>query len=345
MSKPKKPNYGATLLKGYRTDHPDALWFPEKNMGLMITWGIHSVAGIQPSWAMIKDYPAGGDPKFHPPEIYYALADQWKPDKYDPEKWMAAMADAGFTYAVLIAKHHDGYTLWPSDYGDIGTHRYLGGRDLVQEFVQACRNNGLRVGLYMSWSDWYHPLGRPRDPGLDFNRRGEYLTAPLDKEKDRAEFNEFMEFTRGQLEELLTRYGKVDLFWWDGNYWPDPDSEWGQQLIFESAEETIPWMRELQPGIVINDRWGGYGDYLTPEMSYPDEQPDDDTWWELCVASSWHWGYTPDQAIYGVDWWKNHRKRCNDAGGNFLPAIGPKPDGTMPDEFYEVCREMSGGGG
>jgi alpha-L-fucosidase len=127
--------------------HPEAQWFPDASLGLFMHWGIHSVTGAQPSWDMIAHYPYGG--RVSPPDKYYAMADQFNPQKYDPDKWMKAAKEAGFTYAVLTTRHHDGYALWPSKYG-IGTKQYMNGRDLLKPYVDACRANGLKVGFYFS---------------------------------------------------------------------------------------------------------------------------------------------------------------------------------------------------
>ena len=118
--------------------NPDAQWFPDASLGLFMHWGIHSVVGAQPSWDMIADYEWGG--RVSPPDKYYALAERFNPQDYDPNKYLKAAKDAGFTYAVLTTKHHDGYALWPSKYG-IGTKQYMNGRDLLKEYVDACRTN------------------------------------------------------------------------------------------------------------------------------------------------------------------------------------------------------------
>ena len=133
---------------------PGAQWFPDASLGLFMHWGIHSVVGAQPSWDMISYYKYGG--KVAPPDKYYALAERFDPQEYDPDQWLKAAKEAGFTYAVLTTKHHDGYALWPSKYG-IGTKQYMGGRDLLKTYVEACRANGLKVGFYFSPRDWHYP--------------------------------------------------------------------------------------------------------------------------------------------------------------------------------------------
>lgn len=314
-----------------RTTHPDAQWFPDAEMGLLICWGIHCVAGVQPSWAMIKDYPAGGDKNYHPPQRYFELANDFNPNRYEPELWLSAARNAGFKYAVILTKHHDGYTLWPSKYGDFGTQTCLEGRDLLQPFVEACRNNGLKVGLYFSFADWHYPGFPVGCVDFDYNKRGQY--APISTEEDERQFEEFYRFTKGQLSELLTGYGRIDLLWFDGVGWRGRDSD-GLRSV-----ETIEWVRTLQPHIVINDRWGKIGDYVTPECRFPEQRPEG--WWEACYCTNGHWGYNPGRPLPDASWYIKMRDRCNAWGGNFLPSIGPAPDGTMPDDFFVLCEELN----
>ena len=310
-----------------RTDHPNAQWFPQAGFGLFMHWGIHSVAGIQPSWSMIKDYPYGTDKTEYHGKGYYTLLDKFDPQKYDPDAWIRAAAEAGMSYAVLTAKHHDGYALWPSEYGDMSTKQYLDGRDLLRPYIDACRKYGLKVGLYFSPRDWGYP-GFPmsmvhQQPWVDpFNRSQEQL------EED---FEAFYAYTVGQISELLTRYGKIDIIWFDGMGWT------GNVDI--RTEKTLAWVRRLQPHIIINPRWGGVGDYDTPEWNMPEETPDD--WWENCISWSGHWGYSPDSPVQPVDWVIGKLVTARAWGGNFLLNIGPAPDGTMRPEYYERTAELA----
>jgi alpha-L-fucosidase len=313
-----------------RTTHPGAQWFATAGMGLFMHWGIHSVAGIQPSWAMIKDYPHAGTSAY-PPQKYYALARQFDPQRYDPDKWLSAARAAGFTYAVLTTKHHDGYTLWPSNYGDLGVHTALGGRDLLQPYVDACRKNGLKIGFYFSFADWHYPVFPIGDVDFDFKKRGQF--APMSPEEDDRRFDEFYAFARGQIGELLTRYGRIDLLWFDGVGWKKRDA------VELKASETVAWVRSLQPGIVVNNRWGRIGDYTTPECEFPTERPAG--WWEACYCTNGHWGYNPGKPLPDVSWFTTMRDKCNAWGGNFLPNIGPAPDGTMQDDFYRLCDKLA----
>ena len=311
-----------------RTTHADAQWYPDAGLGLFMHWGIHSVKGVQPSWAMIKDYPYGGE--LHPPERYYALAKEFDPQDYDPDLWIAAAAKAGFTYAVLTAKHHDGYALWPTAYGDMSTRQYLDGRDLLEPYVEACRKHGLKVGFYFSPTDWHYPGYPVGDVDFNHSKRGKY--PPIeDPEENQRDFEGFYAYTVGQLHELLTRYGQVDVLWFDGMGWH------GVRDIY--TEQTLAWIRRLQPGIIMNDRWGSVGDFTTPEWNFPEGRPQG--WWENCVSWNGHWGYNPRGRFRPNTWVMDRLRRARAWGGNFLLNVGPAPDGTMPPGFYERCDELA----
>ncbi len=309
-----------------RTTDPEAQWFPDAGFGLFMHWGIHSVVGIQPSWAMIEGYPYGTDRTEYWGKGYYSLLTEFNPKNYDPDKWVAAAKAAGMTYAVLTVKHHDGYALWPSEYGELNTKRYMGGRDLVRPYVEACRRHGLKVGLYFSPRDWGYP-GYP--VSLVYGKPYRNLRTP---EENRRDFERFYEYTVGQLSEILTRWGKIDLLWFDGMGW--------QGIEDLRTERTLAWVRMLQPHIVINDRWdGGAGDYHTPEVNMPEAAPEG--WWENCVIWSGHWGYSPDMVIEPNRWVMEKLVTIRSWGGNLLLNIGPAPDGTMRPGYYTRTAELA----
>jgi len=315
------------------TKHPDAQWFPEASFGLFLHWGIHSVDGIDPSWSMMKGCPWHGssDPykKYNQDQSqYYGLAGKFNPTLYDPDKWMAAAKKAGFTYAVLTTKHHDGYALWPTSFGDFSTKRYMGGRDLLKPYVDACRKHGLKVGFYFSPRDWHYP-GYPQ--AMEYGAK-----FPLPPAEENFEnFKAFYAYTLGQLHELLTRYGQIDLLWFDGMGW----SGVGDMR----AEQTLAWVRSIQPDIVINPRWSGFGDFATTECTPgKPENWKPGQWWEACdIWPSGHWGYVPSERFKPLSWVLSRLANCRAWGGNFLCNVGPRPDGTMPDVFYDYCDDLS----
>ncbi len=329
-----------TPLKGevvMPNPHPDAQWFPKASLGLFMHWGIHSVVGAQPSWDMISNYIYGG--KVSPPDKYYALAKQFNPQNYSPEKWLKAAKDAGFTSAVLTSKHHDGYALWPSKYG-IGTKQYMAGHDLLKPYIDACRALGLKVGLYFSPRDWHYPgLMQPNEYDA---LKWDDLNPITDPKANYEAYERFLGFVLQQMEELLTRYGKIDILWLDGMSFRGVDDM--------HTEQVYAWIRSLQPGILINDRWSNIvnpddpegsgmriGDFTTPfECTRPTYTPS--RWWEHCdIWAESHgsgWGYDKTGSFRPYAWFFDHLVASVSYGGNFLPNVGPSGDGDMHPNYY-----------
>ena len=336
------------------TQHPEAQWFPRAGLGLFVHMGIASVHGnMDLSWGMIADTPwdaaAKGANKVTPEE-YWRLADRYNPSAYDPDKWLAAAAKAGFKYAVLTAMHHDGYTLWPSGYGDFGVQSHLAGRDLVGPFVEACRRHGLKVGLYLSPPDWHFDRqvmsfnyytasmdpGKPRPNAAGhpwFDQRHQPIAPPLRTPAHDARLRAMF---HGRVEELLTRYGRIDLLWFDGGT--------HDNAIRDRA-------RELQPHIVINSR-SCDGDYDCTECALPTQQFTG--WFETCHC--WQaaeipdrtgagtvdvWGYLKAEQYKSTAWMLETLARLRQWGGNLLINVSPRPDGELPDVVYQRLAETA----
>lgn len=315
-------------------DH-SAQWFPKAGFGLFMHWGIHSVDGIDPSWAMMKGCPWHGNDReyrfyWEDPSRYYDLAKKFNPIDYDPDLWMAAAQKAGFQYAVLTTKHHDGYALWPTKFGNMNTRVYLNGRDLLRPYVEACRKYGLKVGFYFSPRDWRYPgYTVTMEYGKKFDLSG---VSPEENEKH---FQKFYAYTFGQLKELLTQYGTIDVLWFDGMGWDG--------IADTKQNQTIAWVRSLQPGIAVNPRWSGEGDFKTtecqpgkPENYRPGE------WWEACdIWMQGSWGYAKSEEFKSFAWVFEKLTQTREWGGNFLCNVGPRPDGKMPENFYINCQTLS----
>lgn len=330
-----------------RTAHPDAQWFGSASLGLFVHWGISSVDGeIDLSWPMIANMGSG---KKLAPVDYWRLADKFRAENYDPKLWLKAAKDAGFEYAVLTAKHHDGYALWPTETTELGVRTHLGGRDLVGEFITACRAVGLKAGIYFSGPDWWfaHPYmsfnyrsesggnsSLPAIPGRpDFDLRHQPTKVQKMPQEERNRLHGVM---RRQLTELLTRYGKIDVLWFDGG---------------TGSDITLDEIRALQPGIVINNRGGMSvtrgaekfeGDFFTVE--YGDQPVRPPGWWEqLRIWNSPTWGYQK----------RNEEKYASTAsilrllartkgwGGATMANVGPRPDGTLPQPYYDGVRDVA----
>lgn len=319
-----------------RTTHPDAQWFPEAGLGLFIHWGISSVhGGVDLSWGMMAEKPWDPrDTQTITPAAYFKLAESFNPTLYDPDKWLRAAKAAGFRYVVMTTKHHDGYAMWPSAYGDFGVKQFLPGVDLVKGYVEACRKNGLKCGLYYSPPDWhfnrqymsfhYGSADQKRFPGREHYDLDHHVMATIPSPP--ADWDaKYRAYVRGQVTELLTNYGKIDIIWFDGG----PDAL------------RVDEIRALQPGILINPRMHGYGDFQTPECHFPDTPLTG--WWEMCDI--WHhagWGYQKSAETYKpLSWVLTMLARVRSWGGNFLPNVGPRPTGEMPDAYYTQMGQIA----
>jgi alpha-L-fucosidase len=329
-----------------RTKHPDAQWFPEAGLGLFLHFGISSVSGeCDLSWGMMKPDRIGWSRQIAierfglfnmsvciPPSRYWAMAKDFKADRFNPEKFLSAAKKAGFQYAVLTTKHHDGFALWPSKVGDFNIGIYQPGRDLVREFTEGCRKTGIKAGLYYSPPDWYFNRdlmsfnkGQDKIP-LDIHHRPFKLPerSPEEiaawEEKNRA-------YVKAQTEELLTNYGKIDILWFDG-----------------SADNAISVerIRELQPGILINTRGLGVGDFKTPECKFPEKAQVKDWWWEYChVGYDGGWGYRNHDGYKPAGWILSEFVKARAWGGNFLPNYGPDSHGELPEVFYKRMEQIA----
>ena len=310
--------------------HPDAQWFPDAGLGLFIHWGIGTVGDNGDiSWGMLANKPWTDITV--KPSIYFSRAKDWKPDRMDYDTMLGQAKAAGFTYAVMVTKHHDGYALWSSKAGDFGTRQFLDGHDFVKEYVAACRKHGLKVGLYYSPPDWWfdrqYKSFSMGGKVLDMNHQPVTLPEkPTDHDAKRRAY------VAAQVTELLTQYGKIDLLWFDGG----------------RGEISNTEVRRLQPGIVINSRNGGRngtddnrGDYGDSEGKPPTKRVNG--WFETCETCwpSKKWSYTEvggwDTApeviaeLVGLRAW----------GGNLLANVGPKADGSVPEQAAAAWREMA----
>lgn len=354
------------------TDHPDAQWFPEAGFGLFLHWGISSVdedrgkpSGL--SWPMMaygyrqqavddpkerermireRDWGRNGSKPLITPNEYWSAAKDFHPDpqKYDPEKWVVAAKEAGFTYIVLVTKHHEGFAIWPSAYGDFNTNTYMGGRDLVKPFVDACHKHGIKVGLYFSAPDWHFerafknfmyfgaPNPNPWLPELDadHNPRPERIA----KEGLAASLPAYNALVKGQVEELLTRYGKIDILWFDGAI-PAPQDK-------DTPRLTQERIRELQPGIVLSPRYFQKGDYVTFEGGTLDTDRKPNGWGEWCTTWGKAWSYRKNdtQATCGYILGKLATARSLDI--NMLLGIGPNSNGELHPDSYKNMAILAG---
>lgn len=274
-------------------------WWREARFGMFIHWGLYAQLGRH-EWVMNRER--------IPLAEYEKLADTWHPKPRPAREWAALAKKAGMKYMVMTTKHHEGFCLWDTAQTDYNAVKRGPGRDLVREFVEACREFDLKVGFYYSLMDWHHPDG---------------ARCAIDEAARRR----FLDFTQGCVRELMTNYGKIDILWYDVS-WPLPDAEAWESVKMSSM------VRELQPHIIINNRAKLPEDFGTPEEHVTAAEEGRD--WEACMTFNGSWGYMPISPD-----WRSVREvlgmlRTAAAGqGNLLLNIGPAPDGSVPPEAVE----------
>jgi alpha-L-fucosidase len=295
-------------------------WFDGARFGMFVHWGHVSGRGLELSWPLVGGMKALPHCQDVPAADYHASAMSFAPRRDSPRGWLAHAQRAGMRYAVLTARHHDGFSLFDTRQSDFSSAHAAYHGDVVREFVTATRDAGLRVGLYYSLSDWHHPdypaftdAHRPYRFGME--------PKPSDQQWER-----YLGFLFGQIRELLTGYGPIDLIWFDGG-WERPADRW-------RSHELEKMIRELQPGILINDRLPGVGDYDTPEQFVPAQPPA--RRWETCLTMNESWGYNPSDAELKSRHELIHTL-CEVAsrGGNLLLNVSPMGDGALPSEQVE----------
>ncbi|MBR5542576.1 MAG: alpha-L-fucosidase [Oscillospiraceae bacterium] len=297
-------------------------WFSHDRFGMFIHFGLYSLPARH-EW--IKKYECITDEK------YQKYFDHFNPDLFDAKEWAKAAKNAGMKYAILTTKHHEGFCLFDSKYTDYKITNTPFGRDLVREYVDAFRAEGIKVGFYYSLLDWHHE-DYPMDvahPHVDY---------PWAEEKDKGrDIKKYAEYMRNQVTELLTNYGKIDIIWFDytikkehapERYKPWMQHDGGKTKELWEAEELITLIRKLQPGIMINNRLDVSQDVWTPEQKRPTEWAKDENGellvWEACHTFSGAWGYHRDEMT-----WKSDKMLIDlltstvAFGGNLIMNVGP----------------------
>jgi len=314
-------------------------WFMKARFGLFIHWGIYALGArheqIQRREAM-------------PFEQYERYFKHFNPDLFDPDRWADFAAKAGMKYFVITTKHHDGFCLWDTKLTDFKVTNTPYGKDLLGPMVEAFRKRGIRVGFYYSQIDWHHPHFTVDD-------LHHLKDAPNREELNRGrDMNKYREFLHGQMRELLTEFGQIDVLWFDGG-----DYRASRKLPHEPWEGKGPddWdvpklcklIRELQPNILINDRlgtdWdaGHTADFLCYEQALPSEQMSNNgrpVAWESPQTFSGSWGYFRDETS-----WKTSKQLLEmllyttSRGGNLLLNVGPTGRGEI-DARATQCLEQ-----
>lgn len=301
-------------------------WFDTARFGMFVHWGHSSARGVELSWPLVGGVFSLPKCSALPVEEYHRTALTFDPRAYNPREWARVARRLGMRYAVLTTKHHDGFALFHTRASDFSIARTPYKQDIVGQFVEAMRAEGLRIGLYFSLIDWHHP-DYPAFTEADKPYRFGAYRQPAPEQWER-----YSQFLFAQVRELLTNYGPIDILWFDGS-WERTPEQW-------RTGELRQLIRALQPDILINDRLPGCGDFDTPEQFIPPEPPARP--WETCLTINDSWGYNAQDHNF-----KSARRLihtlCEVAakGGNLLLNASPMGDGRIQPEVLERLEELA----
>ncbi|MFC0334876.1 alpha-L-fucosidase [Paenibacillus sepulcri] len=288
--------------------------FFERRFGMFIHWGLYAI----PAWHEQILWRGKG---MMTRKEYEQLIHQFNPEEFDPDAWIDMAQAAGMQYMCITTKHHDGFCLWDTKYTDYNIMNSPYGKDILGMLAEACARRNFPLSLYYSCPDWHHP----NYPNL--GRHHEMFGARAGDDHD---IHKYYDFVRKQVEELCTRYGKIYQFFWDVNVAEHYDP---------SLNEMI---RELQPGILINERGPGPGDYNTPERVVPEGNEFDKPAEAVQSLGRESWGYRENEDYYRYKYVMQSVDKVLAMGGNYMLNVGPKADGTFPAESVAALKEIGG---
>lgn len=310
-------------------------WWTDARFGMFIHWGLYSQAARH-EWVKHNEHMSN--------EQYQKYFDQFNPDHFDPAKWAREAKAAGMKYAVLTTKHHEGFCLFDSKYTDYKAPNTHAKRDLVREYVNAFRAAGLKVGFYYSLLDWHHPDYTMDD--VHPLTQVDTSQANYDKLNKGRDMNKYRQYLKDQVRELMTNYGKIDVLWLDWSW--DKGAKRGKRDKDWDAVNLLKMVRQLQPGIIVNNRLGledysDGADFVTPEqVSTKELEPYKGKVWETCQTFSGSWGYYRDENT-----WKTHRQLLDllitsvSNGGNLILNVGPTARGEFDYRATSALDSLS----
>lgn len=315
-------------------------WYVDARFGMFLHWGIYAIPALG-EWVRSDKQMEEHD--------YMKYFDEFNPSHYDPAGWAKAAKKAGMRYMILTAKHHDGFCLFDSQYTDYKSTNTRFGRDIIREFVDAVRTEGLKVGLYYSLLDWHHkdyPHYKDRHHPMRNN------TAYTNEQRD---FHGYLSYMHNQVRELCTNYGKLDILWFDFSYDDMRGEKW-------EATKLVRMIRSLQPDVIINNRleasgegFGSlatgnptpfHGDFVSPEQIIPPYgirdvfgQP---LIWEACMTMNGHWGYCAGDHYFKPSAMLIRKLvECVSKSGSMLLNVGPDANGRFPMQSLNTLRDFN----
>lgn len=314
-------------------------WFVDARFGMFLHWGLYAIPA-RGEW--VRSFEKLTDAE------YQKYFDEFNPTDYNPREWSHLAKKAGMKYMVLTAKHHDGFCLFDSQYTDFKSTNTKCGKDLVKEYVEAVRAEGLKVGLYYSLIDWHH------EDYPHFNDSAHPMYQNPNYDDDGRVWSRYVEYMHNQVRELCTNYGKIDILWFDYSFGEYSGEKWG-------ATKLVDMVRTLQPGVIIDNRLevsgvglgslatGNplpyHGDFVSPEQIIPQEGIRDVNGepmvWEACITMNGSWGYSQmDKNFKPASMLIRKLVECVSKGGNMLLNVGPDPRGNFPEEAVRNLEEI-----
>lgn len=310
-------------------------WFRDARFGMFIHFGLYAIPA-RGEWVKSAEKITN--------ENYQGYFDEFNPVDFNPKEWAKTAKNAGMKYVVMTAKHHEGFALYDSKLTAYKSTNTPCKRDLIKEYVEAFRAEGLKVGIYFSLIDWNHP-DYPKYEDQFHPMKGN----PKFKD-EKINWDNYLKFMHGQLRELMTNYGKIDILWSDFSYDEMKGEKW-------KAAELIKMVKTLQPDIIMNKRMGGdgtadvknksneLGDIETPEQGVPETALKDAKGrplpWETCLTLNNSWGYNRlDNNWKSADLLINTLVNCVSKSGNLLLNVGPDAKGNIPEESVQILGEI-----
>jgi alpha-L-fucosidase len=310
-------------------------WFQDDRFGMFIHWGLYAIPA-RGEWVRSVERISAED--------YQKYFDDFNPADYDPAYWARAAKNAGMKYAVMTAKHHDGFCLFDSKLTEYKSTNTACKRDLIREYADAFRAEGIKIGFYYSLIDWHHP-DYPHYNDDHHPMRGN------EKFKDaKHDFENYLTYMHGQVEELCVNYGKIDIFWFDFSYGGMSGEKW-------KATELVRMVRKYHPGVIFDNRLeasGSHhgslvtdtpseysGDFASPEQIIPAggvrNDKNEPVAWEACITMNNNWGFSQaDKNFKPFDMVIKKLVECVSKGGNMLLNVGPDAKGNIPAESLDV---------
>jgi alpha-L-fucosidase len=281
-------------------------WWKDARFGMFIHWGPVSLKGTEIGWSRGSEIPVSE---------YDSLYLSFNPVKFNADEWVTIAREAGMKYIVFTSKHHDGFCNWDTRYNDYNIMHTPFRRDVVKELAEACRKQGIALGIYHSTCDWRHPDFPLTSPGGSVKRE----TSNIDR---------YTEYLKNQSVEIIEKYGPLLVMWYD------------VPQCFDSVrgQGVIDRIREVQPGILVNNRTGAPGDFGTPEQhigKFQNTRP-----WETCMTIAEQWAWKPNDNVKSLEQCLHGLIRSAGGDGNFLFNVGPKPDGEIEPLQAERLKEM-----